>query len=110
MLAAWVTGQLADPGAGIEPAAASQVVVIDYSAPNVAKQMHVGHLRTTIIGDCFNRVLTAVGHRVIAQNHIGDWGTQFGMLIEHLLDQHLRARGYLPEAERGAAGSKRDSL
>jgi arginyl-tRNA synthetase len=87
VLAAWVTDQLADPGAGIEPAAASQVVVIDYSAPNVAKQMHVGHLRTTIIGDCFHRVLTAVGHRVIPQNHIGDWGTQFGMLVEQILDE-----------------------
>ena len=68
-----------------------QRVVIDYSAPNVAKQMHVGHLRTTIIGDCFNRVLTALGHRVVPQNHIGDWGTQFGMLIEQVLDEGVDA-------------------
>lgn len=58
-----------------------QTVVIDYSAPNVAKEMHVGHLRSTIIGDCFARVLDFLGHKVIRQNHIGDWGTQFGMLI-----------------------------
>ena len=64
-------------------------VVIDYSSPNVAKQMHVGHLRSTIIGDCFNRTLTAVGDEVIAQNHIGDWGRQFGMLIEQILDEDL---------------------
>jgi arginyl-tRNA synthetase len=61
-------------------------VVIDYSSPNVAKEMHVGHLRSTIIGDCLVRVLEASGHRVIRQNHVGDWGTPFGMLIEHLLD------------------------
>ena len=64
-------------------------MVIDYSSPNVAKQMHVGHLRSTIIGDCFNRVLSALGHQVIAQNHIGDWGRQFGMLIEQVDDEGL---------------------
>ncbi len=61
-------------------------VVIDYSSPNVAKEMHVGHLRSTIIGDALARVFEALGHVVIRQNHIGDWGTPFGMLIEHLLD------------------------
>jgi arginyl-tRNA synthetase len=61
-------------------------VVVDYSAPNVAKEMHVGHLRTTVIGDALVRMLTFVGHDVIRENHIGDWGTPFGMLIEHLLD------------------------
>ncbi|MDO5498120.1 MAG: arginine--tRNA ligase [Propionibacteriaceae bacterium] len=76
-----------DDRAGVATTADPQRVVIDYSAPNVAKQMHVGHLRTTIIGDCFNRVLTAVGNTVLAQNHIGDWGTQFGMLIEQILDE-----------------------
>jgi arginyl-tRNA synthetase len=93
VLAAWVTDQLADPAAGIEPAAASQVVVIDYSAPNVAKQMHVGHLRGTIIGDCLHRVLSAVGHRVIPQNHVGDWGTQFGMLVEQILEDEIDVSG-----------------
>lgn len=61
-------------------------VVIDYSGPNVAKEMHVGHLRSTIIGDALARIYLALGHTVIRQNHLGDWGTPFGMLIEHLLD------------------------
>jgi arginyl-tRNA synthetase len=63
-----------------------QVVPIDYSAPNVAKEMHVGHLRTTVVGDALARTLEHLGHDVIRQNHVGDWGTPFGMLIEHLLD------------------------
>ncbi len=62
------------------------VVVVDYSAPNVAKEMHVGHLRSTVIGDALARLHRFVGHRVIPRNHVGDWGTPFGMLIEHLLD------------------------
>ena len=60
--------------------------MIDYSAPNVAKEMHVGHLRSTVIGDALARVLDFVGHEVLRENHIGDWGTPFGMLIEHLVD------------------------
>jgi arginyl-tRNA synthetase len=76
----------ADPRLGIAPAGVPDTVVVDYSSPNVAKEMHVGHLRSTIIGDCLVRVLEAIGHRVIRQNHVGDWGTPFGMLIEHLLD------------------------
>jgi arginyl-tRNA synthetase len=60
--------------------------VIDYSAPNVAKEMHVGHLRSTVIGDALARMYRFAGHEVIARNHVGDWGTPFGMLIEHLLD------------------------
>lgn len=63
-----------------------QTVVVDYSGPNVAKEMHVGHLRSTIIGDAIAKVLDFLGHKVIRQNHLGDWGTQFGMLIEHLID------------------------
>ena len=63
-----------------------QTVVIDYSAPNLAKEMHVGHLRSTIIGDALARVLRFLGHTVIAQNHVGDWGTQFGMLTAYLID------------------------
>jgi arginyl-tRNA synthetase len=63
-----------------------QTVVVDYSSPNVAKEMHVGHLRSTIIGDALARVFAGIGHKVIRQNHLGDWGTPFGMLIEHLLD------------------------
>ncbi|TDQ55094.1 arginine--tRNA ligase [Actinorugispora endophytica] len=61
-------------------------IPIDYSAPNVAKEMHVGHLRTTVVGDALARTLEFLGHNVIRQNHIGDWGTPFGMLIEHLLE------------------------
>ncbi len=80
---------LADPSAGIGRAEVPGTVVVDYSSPNVAKQMHVGHLRSTIIGDCFTRVLRAQGHRVIPQNHIGDWGRQFGMLVEQILVEGL---------------------
>ncbi len=61
-------------------------VVVDYSAPNIAKEMHIGHLRTTVIGDALVRMLEFVGHTVIRENHVGDWGTPFGMLIEHLVD------------------------
>ena len=100
VLAQAVTDQLADPYAGVTQADQPQVVVIDYSAPNVAKQMHVGHLRSTIIGDCFHRVMLALGHRVIAQNHVGDWGTQFGMLVEQILEEKIDAGALsLPEAE-----------
>lgn len=76
---------------GIEAAAAPQTVVVDYSGPNIAKQMHVGHLRSTIIGDTIARVLEFEGHRVIRQNHIGDWGTQFGMLIAYLKEKMPQA-------------------
>jgi len=69
---------------GIEKTARPKIVVVDFSSPNIAKQMHVGHLRSTIIGDCICRVLEFLGHKVIRQNHIGDWGTQFGMLIAYL--------------------------
>ncbi|WP_455212332.1 arginine--tRNA ligase [Kaarinaea lacus] len=70
----------------IEKESHPQTVVVDYSGPNVAKEMHVGHLRSTIIGDAIAKVLEFMGHHVIRQNHLGDWGTQFGMLIEHLID------------------------
>ncbi|WP_420176047.1 arginine--tRNA ligase [Luteococcus sp. OSA5] len=89
VLASTASELMADPNVGIVQADQPQTVVIDYSAPNAAKQMHVGHLRSTIIGDCFNRVLTAQGHTVIPQNHIGDWGRQFGMLVEQTLDEGL---------------------
>src|SRR6266567_3598990 len=86
----WIAGQasqmLNDPRLGLAPAPRPQTVVVEYSSPNVAKEMHVGHLRTTIVGDAIARVLEFAGHRVIRDNHVGDWGTPFGMLIEHLLD------------------------
>ncbi|MHC4187862.1 MAG: arginine--tRNA ligase [Planctomycetota bacterium] len=75
---------------GVEKASESQTVVVDFSSPNIAKQMHVGHLRSTIIGDCICRLLEFLGHKVIPQNHIGDWGTQFGMLLA-LVDQKKKA-------------------
>ena len=72
---------LSDPRLGIETTAQPQRVVVDYSGPNIAKEMHVGHLRSTIIGDAISRVLAFEGHDVIRQNHIGDWGTQFGKVV-----------------------------
>ncbi|GAA3544178.1 arginine--tRNA ligase [Zobellella aerophila] len=84
----WLANQIAlmaqDPRAHVPVAEHQQTVVVDYSAPNVAKEMHVGHLRSTIIGDAVVRTLEFLGHKVIRANHIGDWGTQFGMLIAHL--------------------------
>lgn len=77
--------QRADALLGFKPPA-RQTIIIDYSAPNVAKEMHVGHLRSTIIGDACVRLLEWQGHDVLRRNHLGDWGTPFGMLIEHLLD------------------------
>ena len=82
-----------DEHLGITQAKSPQRVVIDYSSPNVAKEMHVGHLRSTIIGDSLVRVLDAQGHTVIGQNHLGDWGTQFGMLIEHMIDSGVGDAG-----------------
>jgi len=74
-------------GLGIDKAAVAKTIVVDFSSPNIAKQMHVGHLRSTIIGDCICRILEFLGHKVIRQNHIGDWGTQFGMLTALLMDR-----------------------
>jgi len=82
---AWMGEQLGrinpDEKLGAEPAARAETVVVDYSAPNLAKEMHVGHLRSTIIGDALVRILAFAGHKVVRQNHVGDWGTQFGMII-----------------------------
>ena len=82
-----VAQRLDHPQLGVRTTQANRRTVIDYSAPNIAKEMHVGHLRTTIIGDCLARVLGHLGAEVIRQNHLGDWGTQFGMLIQYL-DEH----------------------
>src|SRR5437868_904717 len=76
----------ADERLGVSKPEHAEIVTVDYSAPNAAKEMHVGHLRSTIIGDAVVRLLEWQGHTVIRQNHIGEWGTPFGMLIEHLLD------------------------
>ncbi|WP_109510447.1 arginine--tRNA ligase [Nocardioides speluncae] len=82
-----VAARLADSRLGVASPQSGCRTVVDYSAPNIAKEMHVGHLRTTIIGDSLVRVLGFLGAEVIRQNHLGDWGTQFGMLIQYL-DEH----------------------
>ena len=76
-------------------------IVVDYSSPNLAKEMHVGHLRGTIIGDCLARVLESLGHNIIRQNHVGDWGTQFGMLITYMqeMEQHTDLPTQLSDLE-----------
>lgn len=98
------TEQRADPHLGIPQTHQPETVVVDYAGPNIAKSMHVGHLRTCIIGDCFVRTFAALGHTVIRQDHQGDWGTQFGMLIEYLLDSDD------PEAVANAASADLDAL
>jgi arginyl-tRNA synthetase len=85
-IAAQASSELTDPRLGTPAADPAQRILVEYSSPNVAKEMHVGHLRTTIVGDALARILDFAGHDVIRDNHLGDWGTQFGMLIEHLLD------------------------
>jgi arginyl-tRNA synthetase len=86
----WIAGRAqimhGDERLSVEPAASPPTTIVEYSSPNVAKEMHVGHLRTTIVGDAIARVLEFLGHHVVRDNHLGDWGTQYGMLIEHLLD------------------------
>jgi len=96
--AEFVAGELLEinkdtAGLGIEKTPEPKTIVVDFSSPNIAKQMHVGHLRSTIIGDCICRMLETLGHKVIRQNHIGDWGTQFGMLTYYLDDMRLGKTG-----------------
>lgn len=87
---AWISqlleAQSTEPRLGVKAPEHPLRVVVDYASPNVAKEMHVGHLRSTIIGDSVVRLLGFLGHRVVGENHIGDWGTPFGMLIENLID------------------------
>lgn len=84
-ISAAVSSVAADSRLGI-PQMDPDIIPIDYSAPNVAKEMHVGHLRTTVVGDALARTLERLGHTVIRQNHVGDWGTNFGMLVEYLME------------------------
>ena len=84
VLAAEVRQRIGDPRLGVAAVEGQGPVIVDFSSPNIAKEMHVGHLRSTIIGDCLARVLEFRGHPVLRLNHVGDWGTQFGMLITHL--------------------------
>ena len=85
----WISNKISimnsDPRLGVE-LDDKKTIVIDYSSPNIAKRMHVGHLRSTVIGDALSRILLFKGHNVIGENHIGDWGTPFGMLIEHFIE------------------------
>jgi arginyl-tRNA synthetase len=85
-IAAQATEQLADSRLGVPTAEPSQTIVVDYSGPNVAKELHAGHLRPTVVGDAIVRVLEYLGNDVIRAAHLGDWGTPFGMMIEHALD------------------------
>jgi arginyl-tRNA synthetase len=80
-LAEQVARRLADDHLGLAPVAQPETIIIDYSGPNIAKEMHVGHLRSTILGDALARIYCFLGHKVIADNHIGDWGTGFGMIL-----------------------------
>ncbi|NQE36917.1 arginine--tRNA ligase [Microcoleus asticus] len=90
-LEAQISAIAADSRLGIESAKTPQTIAIDFSSPNIAKEMHVGHLRSTIIGDAIARTLEFQGHDVLRINHIGDWGTQFGMLIAYLREVHPEA-------------------
>src|SRR6202023_2548205 len=80
-LARQLQGVASDERLGVERASPAHTYVVDFSSPNVAKPMHVGHLRSTIIGDALARLLRFLGHTVITDNHLGDWGTQFGIIL-----------------------------
>ncbi len=100
---AQVNAALTDARLGVPRVTSPRTYVIDYSAPNVAKPMHVGHIRSTAIGQCLYRTLGFLGHQVISDNHIGDWGTQFGMIIygyKHLCDQQALEQDLVAELSR----------
>jgi len=90
---------LVEPSLLVLPTESPQTIVVDYSSPNLAKEMHVGHLRGTIIGDSIARILERQGNRVIRQNHVGDWGTQFGMLITFMRESSAEAGMALADLE-----------
>ncbi|MCP1607640.1 arginine--tRNA ligase [Pseudomonas citronellolis] len=98
-LAASLDAALGDDHLGVRKASPAQRVAVDLSSPNLAKEMHVGHLRSTIIGDAVARVLEFLGDTVIRQNHVGDWGTQFGMLLAYLEEQPVDAQAELHDLE-----------
>ena len=98
-LARRLEAALADDRLGVRKNGAAQRVVVDLSSPNLAKEMHVGHLRSTIIGDAVGRVLEFLGDEVIRQNHVGDWGTQFGMLLAYLEEKPAAAETELADLE-----------
>ena len=106
-LAARLDAALADGQLGVRKAAAAQRVVVDLSSPNLAKEMHVGHLRSTIIGDAVARVLAFLGDEVVRQNHVGDWGTQFGMLLAYLEENPAAAESELADLEQFYRAAKK---
>jgi arginyl-tRNA synthetase len=97
-----------DPKLGVGQTQLDEVIVIDYSGPNIAKEMHVGHLRSTLIGDVLARVLSFLGGAVIRQNHVGDWGTQFGMLIQYVVE--CSERSWHSGGVKGPAGGAVSAL
>jgi len=104
---AWAAGQLSalavDPRCGVPSTDIPQRVIIDFSSPNIAKPMHVGHIRSTILGDALARIARFLGHEVVTDNHLGDWGTQFGKVLygwKHLLDRDALARDPVAEMTR----------
>lgn len=102
-LAEHLAGMESDARHGIPQVGEGRTVVMDYSSPNVAKPMHIGHIRSTVIGNALDRMYRSLGYRVIADNHIGDWGTQFGLLImgyRHFLDRQALERSPVEELER----------
>ena len=102
-LAAKTAELLRDDRLGVQPAEQKHKIVIDFGSPNVAKPMHVGHIRSTVLGDALARIASFLGHEVIRDNHIGDWGTQFGMVIwgwKNLLDREALARDPIAELVR----------
>ena len=102
-IASAISSLASDPRLGVAPAAHPKKILVDFSSPNVAKPMHVGHIRSTILGDCLVRVARFLGHEVTADNHIGDWGTQFGKVIygwKHFLDRDALDRDAIAELVR----------
>ena len=102
-IASAISSLATDPRLGVAPAAHPKKILVDFSSPNVAKPMHVGHIRSTILGDCLVRVARFLGHEVTADNHIGDWGTQFGKVIygwKHFLDREALDRDAIAELVR----------
>ncbi|MCC6076353.1 arginine--tRNA ligase [Pseudomonas sp. GCM10022188] len=106
-LAQRLEAALADAQLGVRKSGPQQRVVVDLSSPNLAKEMHVGHLRSTIIGDAVARVLEFLGDTVIRQNHVGDWGTQFGMLLAYLEENPVAAESELADLEQFYRAAKK---
>ena len=102
-LSAQLEKQLTDPFLGASPPARRQKIVVEFSSPNIAKELHVGHIRSTIIGDCLARLFEFLGQEVLRLNHLGDWGTQFGMLIAYMKDS-------CPAVLKGEASTDLESL